>query len=367
MGNPLAPTLANFFLGCMEKALFADKSNTDNVYPAFYIRYVDDVFCVFRKETNYELFFEKLNKMHTNLSFTVEVGGKSLSFLDTKVTLNADSFDSTVFRKKTNNDVIMNSSSIAPKQWKTGLIKFFLHRAYKLCSKSDLLNKEIDKLKRIFYQNGYSNSFFDDVAKQYQQNMELRQRAKSQQSELEQTQEITSEATKEEKKAQNEHYETKLKLRLPYIGGASVRFSKQIRRLVGGASGGQCQIVYETHKIKDHFKLKADVPKFLLTKVVYKFICSNDANVEYIGYTNRTLKERVAEHRTTCTAVSNHVSECSTCKSKGISIDNFQVLKKCRNKFDTMIYEALYIKRLNPNLNVQLIKPGKSFTLRVFN
>lgn len=144
-------------------------------------------------------------------------------------------------------------------------------------------------------------------------------------------------------------------------------FAKRIRRLIGNVSDEDCQIVYETNKIKDHFKLKADVPKFLATKVVYKFVCSHDANVAYIGYTNRTLKERVAEHRTSCTAVSNHASECSTCKSVGISIDNFQILKKCRNKFDTMIYEAMYIKRYNPVLNRQLVKPGKSFTLRVFN
>ena len=145
MGNPLAPTLANFFLGCMEEELFAVKPSTDNAHPAFYIRYVDDIFCVFRKDTDYESFFKKLNSMHKSLSFTVEMGGKSLPFLDTEITLNSNNFDSTVFRKTTNNDVIMNSSSIAPKQWKTGLIKFFLHRAYKLCSNEQLLNEEINK------------------------------------------------------------------------------------------------------------------------------------------------------------------------------------------------------------------------------
>ena len=179
---------------------------------------------------------------------------------------------------------------------------------------------------------------------------------------------LTNVPEEEEKTDDNkEHHKTKLKFRIPYIGSASVLFAKRIRRLIGNASDEVCQIVYETNKIKDHFKLKADVPKFLATKVVYKFVCSQDANVAYIGYTNRTLKERVAEHRTSCTAVSNHASECSTCKSVGISIDNFQILKKCRNKFDTMIYEAMCIKRYNPVLNRQLVKPGKSFTLRVFN
>ena len=359
MGNPLAPTLANFFLGCLEETLFAPELNMDKAHPAFYIRYVDDKFCVFREETNYETFFKSLNDMHPSLSFTVEMGGKSLPFLDTRITLNSESFDSTVYRKTTNNDVIMNSSSIAPKQWKSGLIKFFLHRAHNLCSNDQLLIKEIAKLREIFYKNGYSNIFFDQVVQQYKEKIKLNEQTKLQQKE----QELTREEEMTEKDEQNK---TKMKLRIPYIGGASILFSKRIRRLIRNATNDDCQIIYETTKVKDHFKLKADVPKFLLTKVVYKFVCSRDANVTYIGYTNRTLKERVAEHRTSCTAVSNHASNCPSCKN-GISVDDFHVLKKCRNKYDTMIFEAMFIQRQNPVLNRQLIKPGRSFTLRVFN
>ena len=31
----------------------------------------------------------------------------------------------------------------------------------------------------------------------------------------------------------------------------------------------------------------------------------------------------------------------------------FEVLKKCRNKFDCLLYEMLHIRTLKPNLNVQ--------------
>lgn len=71
-------------------------------------------------------------------------------------------------------------------------------------------------------------------------------------------------------------------------------FAKRIRRLLANKSDEDCQVVYETNKIKDHLKPKADVPKFLATEVVYKFVFSQDANVAYIGYTKRTLKDRVA-------------------------------------------------------------------------
>ena len=44
MGGPLGPTLANFFLGHLETKLF----NGIDFGPSLYIRYVDDIFAVFR-------------------------------------------------------------------------------------------------------------------------------------------------------------------------------------------------------------------------------------------------------------------------------------------------------------------------------
>ena len=32
---------------------------------------------------------------------------------------------------------------------------------------------------------------------------------------------------------------------------------------------------------------------------------------------------------------------------------NFTVLRKCRNNFDCLLYEVLFIKELKPSLNVQ--------------
>lgn len=34
-------------------------------------------------------------------------------------------------------------------------------------------------------------------------------------------------------------------------------------------------------------------------------------------------------------------------------LKRFKVLKKCRNKFDYLVYEMLFIRALKPNLNVQ--------------
>ena len=112
--------------------------------------------------------------------------------------------------------------------------------------------------------------------------------------------------------------------------------------------------------------LKDQIPRETLSKVVYKFNCPGDPDTSYIGFTNRLLSERVKEHTRGGTAVSYHIDSCVTCKDLAITIDNFQILKKCRSKLETMIFESIFIKRENPKLNKQFVKPGISHTLKIF-
>ena len=110
---------------------------------------------------------EKLNNLHTDISFTVELGGTKLPFLDTQIELKSTNITSTVFRKPTCTDVILNYSAVAPMKWKTGLIKCLVHRAYKVCSDKNLLRNEIDHLRHLFFKNGYPTKLFDRVTDEY--------------------------------------------------------------------------------------------------------------------------------------------------------------------------------------------------------
>ena len=125
-------------------------------------------------------------------------------------------------------------------------------------------------------------------------------------------------------------------------------------------------VVYTTTKVKDHFRLKDQTPRELLPRVVYGFICPSDSEIHYVGYTNRNLIERIKEHLRGGTSVSDHISSCDVCQSQGVTTENFKILKHCRQKVDTSIYEALLIKRHNPVLNRQLVKPGKTYKLKIF-
>ena len=175
MGNPLAPTLANFLLGHLETEMW-NKINgyippSSNVTcPALYIRYVDDVFCVFRENDDHKPFMNALNGLHTSISFTCEVGGSSMPFLDILIELKSNNFHSTVYRKETNNGVLMQYRSNAPNKWKEGLIKCFAHRAKVLCSDERRFQEEMSKLRTLFSNNGYPHGYFERVIKNYGNN-----------------------------------------------------------------------------------------------------------------------------------------------------------------------------------------------------
>jgi len=80
MGSPLAPVLANLFMGHHEKVWLESFVSSEVL---FYRRYVDDTFCLFHSVSEAELFFHYLNSQHKNIRFTMEKESEhKLAFLD---------------------------------------------------------------------------------------------------------------------------------------------------------------------------------------------------------------------------------------------------------------------------------------------
>ena len=105
MGSPLAPILADLFMTKMEQKLNRFSTNR----PKIWLRYVDDVFCIF--EINIDKIHEflgRINKWHPNLRFTVEFEqNKRLPFLDVLVMREQDQHITTLYRKPTHTDLYL--------------------------------------------------------------------------------------------------------------------------------------------------------------------------------------------------------------------------------------------------------------------
>ena len=86
MGSPLAPILANLFMGYHEKD-WLEKAQVAK--PTFYKRYVDDIFAVFESELDAETFHKYLNTKHKNIKFIYEKQIENkLPFLDILISNN---------------------------------------------------------------------------------------------------------------------------------------------------------------------------------------------------------------------------------------------------------------------------------------
>ena len=83
MSSPLAPVLANIFMGFYESKWF-NEHNLNKVN--FYLRYINDILAAFDNEQDSLNFFDFLNKRDPNIKFTIEKQiNHSIVFLDVSV------------------------------------------------------------------------------------------------------------------------------------------------------------------------------------------------------------------------------------------------------------------------------------------
>ena len=78
MRSPLGPTLANAFL-CFHEQIWLNEC-PDEFKPAYYRRYVDDIFVLFRSPDHLEKFKNYLNSKYRNIRFTCEKEQKFHAF-----------------------------------------------------------------------------------------------------------------------------------------------------------------------------------------------------------------------------------------------------------------------------------------------
>ena len=140
-GFPLSSCVGQFFNGSLWKLWLNNYTGPKVLY---YRRYVDDIICCFKNSNDARLFFEYLNSCHLNIKFTMKTEEKGHSpFLDVLLSKQSasdhqGSFITSFYRKKTNTGLLTNYFSFSPFQYKLGLIKTLIDRAYKINNTTQL-------------------------------------------------------------------------------------------------------------------------------------------------------------------------------------------------------------------------------------
>ena len=114
------------------------------------------------------------------------------------------------------------------------------------------------------------------------------------------------------------------------------------------------QPVFVSRKIEQELNVKETKPPIVNQQcVVYSFQCDL-CDAGYVGYTRGHLHNRVKGHKQQSSAIAKHYKNMHGTMPQGL-LERFKVLKKCKTKFDCLVYEMLFIRSLKPNLNVQAV------------
>uniref|UniRef100_A0A8C5N1Z7 Reverse transcriptase domain-containing protein n=1 Tax=Leptobrachium leishanense TaxID=445787 RepID=A0A8C5N1Z7_9ANUR len=158
MGTTCAPAYANLYLGIWEKQHIFSDCNPYRSKILFWKRYIDDIILVwggtqeeFVDLTNY------LNKNTLNLRFTHEIHRDSLNFLDVTLTRNEELVSTTLYRKETATNNLLNWSSFHPKSLRLGIPYGQYLRLKRICSSETEYEKQAKTLQKNFKEKGYPN------------------------------------------------------------------------------------------------------------------------------------------------------------------------------------------------------------------
>ena len=166
MGNQLSPLLAEIYMDNFEKTLFSSNHNLLKCIFS-YLRYVDDIFCVWTGSIRQlHIFLNFMNSLNNNLQFTLEIeSNKSLNFLDLKIALSDSKFNFGIFRKPTYTDNVIHASSNHPLSQKMSAFHSMIHRLLNIPLEKEEFNKELLTIKQIAKNNDYNTNIIDNILK----------------------------------------------------------------------------------------------------------------------------------------------------------------------------------------------------------
>ena len=330
MGSPLGPLLADIFMAKLERNQMSELISNF----AYYVRFVDDTFVLCNERASTRQILKQLNQCHPAIKFTVEEEvNDALSFLDVSVLRNRNDIATTRLHfKPTWSGQYINFYSFVPMTVKRNLVSNLANRVC-MISNTEFKRADWDIIAKALSSNGYPKSFIEHNSKVWPRNP-------------------MNETDAEEPR--------KVLLRLQFRGEAAAQLLKRRieRTLHTNCHNVKLRPVF-TSRTLIPTQTKDLLPVMSTPNVVYQFTC-NICQKRYIGVTARRMLERVKEHIPKWimrqldgiprSSVAEHiVSEGHWCDRDS----SFEIIHKARHRNMLKYVEAVAIKQLKPELNIQ--------------
>ena len=164
MDSPLAPVLANIFMGFHESK-WLNEYNFNK--PKFYLRYVDDILAAFDNEQDSLNFLNFLNNRHPNIKFTIEKQiNYSIAFLDVFISGNNNqNLTLQTYHKLTYTGLLLNFKTSF--SYKISLIKCLIDGLFKICNNWNSIHNDIENIKPNLNKNVYPPFLINTAIKKY--------------------------------------------------------------------------------------------------------------------------------------------------------------------------------------------------------
>ena len=307
-------------------------------------------------ENNHDLdnFYNKMNTIHPNLQFTLErPNNDKLPFLDTEIKKIKNQLQTSVYRKPTDTNLIIQYTSTCPKSWKLGLINFYLNRALNISSNILTFEEELFKIKNLLLKNQYPKQLIENKINKFLEDHKVNSNTFKQN-------QTTKNRTKSNQENENSFYFTTV-----YLGNPSLKFQKHVKSVFHKYKV-EIKPAYTSRKVSNYFNNKSNCSEAFNANVIYKYTCSEDQNISYVGETSRQLFRRIEDHKGSDknSAIFQHIYNCKSCQSTNIH-DNFKVLKRCKLQ-NLYSLESMVIEEENPILNTQITLNGKRTVLSIY-
>ena len=231
----------------------------------------------------------------------------SLSFIGVRLINCTPRIETKVYIKPTNSGLLLHYQSHVDNRYKRGLIVTMLDRAYRLSSHWSHFTEECDRLREVFLKLKYPLRLITTAIKQV----------------------IDSKMSDDQHLIPTQ--DNTIRVILPFKDQESANIVK--KRLNNPSSKIQRTLrpVFVSRKLNQDLQVREAKPAIVSQQcVVYQFKC-NLCDAGYVGY---------------------YKIEHNALVPKNL-ISQFHVLAKCKNKFDCLVKEMLFIRRLVPDLNVQ--------------
>ena len=239
--------------------------------------------------------------------------------------------------------LLLHFQSHVDNWYKCSLITTMLDQAYCISSDWSYFSQECNWLETVFLKLKYLKHLFNLTVKQFVD------------SKVSDQQHIPPTAT-------TTHT---IRVIIPLKDQASANVVKKCLTDLSSKIRTTIQPVFISRKLNEDLKVREVKPATVNQQcLVYKFQC-NLCDAGYVGNTCSHFHERVNGHKQKSSSIYKHYLSKHNLSVPPCLLQQFHTLTKCSNKFDCLIKEMLFIRKLQPSLNVQMDSiHAKVFTWR---